>query len=184
MAEPKDFLTMMADARLPERTVPICLRGDLTAAHEELERKLEDAQRRPVDSLEGNGTGELAEQILALEAAMRDHSYTFVVRALPKPAWRKFVAEHGPRVDPVTGDPDAGDVRVGFNQETFYDDVVRACVIDPVLDSAGWTELLDTKLTDRQIGDLADAAWAVNRGTVDVPFSHAASRSRRATDGE
>jgi hypothetical protein len=81
-----DIKSMLNGARLPERTVPICLRGDLVAEHEELERQLEEANRRASDSLAGNGAGELADRIEALQEEMRAATVTFRVRALPKPA--------------------------------------------------------------------------------------------------
>ena len=46
------------------------------------------------------------------------------------------------------------------------------------------TTLLDEKLSDRQYNDLANLAWMVNRGDVDVPFSYAASRNRQSSSPE
>jgi hypothetical protein len=179
-----DIKAMLADAHLPERTVPICLRGDLVAEHERLERKLEEAQRRPADSLEGNGVGELVDAIMALEGRMQEATVNFRLRALPKPAWRALVVGHPPRKTDE-GDPHPEDL-AGFNTETFFDAITRACLVDPVVDDEAW-ELMagDTgRLTDRQLGRLADAAWTVNRGDVDIPFSRAASLARRSTDKE
>jgi hypothetical protein len=67
--------------------------------------------------------------------------------------------------------------------ETFWDAIARACLIEPVIDDETWALMAGPagKLTDRQIGQLADAAWAVNRGDVSVPFSHAVSQARRTT---
>src|SRR4051812_15675270 len=72
-----DFRDLLKQAKLPERTVPVCLRGDLVADHEALERQLQAAQDRPVDSFEGNGAGDLADRIRGLEGEMREHTYTF-----------------------------------------------------------------------------------------------------------
>lgn len=177
-----DFRDLLKQAKLPERSIPICLRGDLTADHEAAERDLEAAQRRPVDSLAGNGVGPLVERIEALEAEMAEDTYPFRLRALPKPTFRALVAAHPPRRDPETGDVNADDAPLNLNRETFFDALIRACVVDPDLTDDEWTELLGERLTDRQVGDLEDAAWFLNRDKVDVPFSRAASLHRRSSD--
>lgn len=177
----KNFASMLAEAKLPERTVPICLRGDLVADHEQAERELEQAEQKAVDSLAGSGAGQIAQRIEALEEQMREHTYDFRLRALPRAGWRALVDRHPPRRDEQNAIVDTD--RIGVNAETFYPAIVRACLVDPVLDEAQWQTLVDS-LTDRQFEDLADAAWALNRREVDVPFSRAASRTKAATDSE
>jgi hypothetical protein len=178
----ENFKAMLGTAKLPERTVPICLRGDLVAEHEELERQLKEANRRAADSLAGNGAGDLVDRIEALQEEMLAATVTFRVRALPKPAWRALLAAHPPRHD-VDDKPNPDDAAVGVNMETFWDAIARACLIEPLVDDESWALMAgpDGKLTDRQIGQLADAAWAVNRGDVSVPFSDAVSQARRNT---
>lgn len=177
-----DIKTMLTNAKLPERSVPICLRGDLVAEHEELERQLGDVNRRAADSLAGNGAGELIDQLEALQEQMRAATVTFRLRALPKPRWRALLAEHPPRHDD-DDKPLPEDAAVGVNLETFWDAIVRACLVEPQIDDETWQLMAgdDGRLTDKQIGALADAAWAVNRGDVSVPFSLAVSQARRNT---
>jgi hypothetical protein len=176
-----DFRALLADAKLPEKTVPTCLRGDLVAAHEAAETELDAASRATGDSLAGNGAGAIAERIEALETQMRDSTYPFRFRALPKPRWRALCGEHPPRRG------DDGEVvdtdRIGVNAETFYDAIIRACLVDPQLTDDEWAQLQNA-LTDRQYDELAEAAWGVNRREVDIPFSLAASRMRRGTGAE
>lgn len=177
-----DLKNALLEARLPERTVPICLRGDLVAELESLERQLEDAARRPVDSLAGNGAGELADRVIELQDLMRDSTVTFRLRALPKPQWRALLAAHPPaRGD--DGEPHPEHAQAGLNIDTFFDALIRACLIDPEVDDESWALMAgpDGRLTDRQLGRLSDAAWEVNRGDVNIPFSHAASRAKRNT---
>jgi hypothetical protein len=69
---------------LPERTVEICLRGDLVAEHQQAERELERAEKQAGNSLAGNGAAEIAERIQALEAEMQENVYEFRLRGLPK----------------------------------------------------------------------------------------------------
>lgn len=177
-----DLKAILGAAKLPERTVPICMRGDLVAEYETLERQLELVNRRPVDSLEGNGAGELVDRIEALQEEMRASTVTFRLRALPKPRWRALLAEHPPRKDD-DGNPLPEDAQIGVNLDTLWDAIARACIVDPDVDDETWQLMAgdEGKLTDRQLGQLADAAWALNRGDVDVPFSHAVSQARRTT---
>lgn len=178
----KDFKAMLAGAKLPEKSVAICLRGDLVADHEAAERELEVAQKKPADSLAGNGVGEIVERIEALEAQMAEHTYDFRFRAIPKPDFRALVAAHPPRRD-EDGSIVEQDRYVMANYDTLLTSLVRTCLVDPGPEDVDWDEL-DAKLTDRQQGDLADAAWFVNRGEVDVPFSRAASLVKRNSSGE
>jgi hypothetical protein len=177
----RNFKTMLAEAALPETVVPVCLRGDLAADHELAERELEQAQKSAADSLAGNGVAEIAERIQGLEEQMREHTYDFRLRALPRRAWRDLVDAHPPR----RGDDNEivdGD-RMGVDSSTFFDAMIRACLVDPELTDEEWAALNEA-LTDRQYGDISDAAWALNRREVDVPFSRAASRMRQASGGE
>jgi hypothetical protein len=177
----RNFKSMLAEAALPETTVQICLRGDLVADHELAERELELAQKQAVDSLAGNGAAAIAERIEGLEAQMREHTYDFRLRALPRPAWRALVAGHEPR----RGDDNEirAEDRMGVNAETFFPAMIRACLVDPELTDDEWAQLNEA-LTDRQFDDLSDAAWGLNRREVDIPFSRAASRMRRTSADE
>ncbi len=177
----KNFTAMLAKAQLPETTVPICLAGHLAAEHEAAERELEEASRKPGDSLAGTGAAAIVERIEALEVEMRENTYDFRLRAMPRAAWTTLVNAHPPRRgdDNEIVDTD----RMGVNAETFYAAIIRACLVDPELTDDEWSQL-EQKLTDRQYSDLADAAWALNRREVDIPFSLAASRMRRDSGAE
>lgn len=185
----KNFKTMLAGAKLPERTVEICLRGDLVAEHEEAERQLAAAEKRATDSLAGNGTGELVERIEALEAEMRESTQTFTLRALPhrrtarddRPTHNELKKAHPPRRG------DNGEIieadEVGYNVDTFNEALVRLCVVEPELDTADWDDLFAV-ISEGQFAVLAMGCIMLNRGDINVPFSQAASRVRRATAAE
>lgn len=179
----KNFKEMLGTAQLPEKTVPICLRGDLVAEFEETERALELEQAKSTVSLDGGGqVGFLAEKIETLRDQMREDTYTFRLRALPKRQWRSLVSEHPPRPTDDGGIDDR-DRFLGVNSDTFFDAMIRACVIDPELDDETWNEL-NEKLTDKQYDSLADTAWSLNRSDIDVPFSRAASLISRTSEPE
>lgn len=190
--------------KAPERSVTVCLEADLVAEFEHALRELEEAARKPATSLSGDsGKAELAEQIESLRQRMLEHNAEFRMRALERRAFRRLVAAHPPRKDDETGEVHEKDKYVGVNSETFYDELIRACTVDvrlpgdetgTVLDDEDWRILLgdndverarrekngepveDGRLTDQQFGELAEVAWMLNRGEVDIPFSQAASQ--------
>ena len=179
-------------ASRPEKSVPVCLNGALVAEFEAAEQQLQEALRRPKgDSLDGGGEArELAERIEQLRQRMRDGTAVFRLRAMGRKAWRRFIAEHPPRQDD-DGVVDQRDRAIGVNVDTFFPALIRTSTVEPAeLDDEDWLELLggvrklddgteedvDGVLTSRQFDELANAAWDLNRDTVDVPFSPAASR--------
>ncbi len=197
-----DFSDMLKQAKLPEATVPICLRGDLVAEHEDLARQLDTAKDTPRTSLADGGSSALAERIRELEAEMKSSTYVFRLRALSGPRFSALKRRHPPR------ESDDGQVLMkdlvagGVNVETFAEPLIRASVFDPPLTDEQWRELLgdsddekvrrlaadepveDGKLSAGQIDELFNTAWALNQRSVDVPFSSAASRIPRTTAGE
>lgn len=181
-----NFKQKLKAARLPEDSVSVCLRGDLAADFEATERELKRVQESKSDSLE-EGVGPIIDRLDALRAEMLEHTEDFRIRALSKPAFRALVAAHPPRRiikdDGSEGELDAADVNLGLNRETFFEALLRVSVVSPELDEGDWTALLEV-LTDRQFGDLTDAAWFLNRGEIDVPFSRAASLAKRNSGGE
>jgi hypothetical protein len=179
-----------ADAQRAQRSVKVCLRNDLVADWEAADRELTrvQAERLATDSKEaGAGTAELADKVRALEALMNEQADEWLLRAMPRHQFRALMAAHPPRKG-EDGEPVEGD-RV-FNRATFFPALIRASVVSPELDDEDWAWLLgddeaeDGVLTDRQFSDLEDAAWFLNRGEVDVPFSLAASQTAQASGGE
>lgn len=168
-----DVKALIASARLPERSVAICLQPDLTAAMQDLERQLEEAEarHRASGSLAGGDRVDLAQQMEDVRERMKSHTVDFRLRALPRRRWTALVAEHPPRAG------NDRDTAMGLNEETFFEAMVRACVVEPTLDDEDWKTLLDDALSDAQWGQLTNAAWAVNARDVDVPFSRLASRT-------
>jgi hypothetical protein len=173
---------------LPMATVPLCLDGNLQAAYEKAQRDLEQAEQ---DAETGRARGRrLAAEdptraargrIDALAAEMRDSILPVRLRALSRPAFRALRHEHPPRKT-ESGDVLDVDQAVGVNIETFFDALLRACVVgveegDTVesLPSADLDMLLDERISDGQWQTLSSAAWTLNRRDVDVPFSRPSS---------
>lgn len=194
------FKDKLKQARLPEDSVPVCLRGDLAADFEAAERELKQAQQNKGGSLE-DGIGPFLDKIESLRLQMLEFTEDFRLRALPRPAFRALVAAHPPRRDDAD-ELDREDVQIGFNRATFFDALLKVSAVspemgidiqayleeliggkEPELPAGDWPELLAV-LTDRQWGDLTDAAWFLNRGEINVPFSRAASLAKRNSDDE
>jgi len=171
-AQAPDFATLLAGAKLPERSVPICMRADLVADHEAADRELEALLDKPTGKF-NDGRGELKERLLQLEAEMTAATYAFRLRGLAGAGFRKLVAEHPPR-QTDDGGVDPRDA-IGVDISTMFDALVRACLVDPELTDEQF-EQLQAALTDKQWDQLATAAWNLNTRAVDVPFSRAASR--------
>lgn len=179
------------DAKRPERTIPICLQADLVAEWEAADRELTRMIEARTDSKEDAGSSVLAERIRALEAQMLKRADEYRLRALPRFQFRELIAAHPPRLDDA-GDPVDEDARMGFNRQTFFPALIRASVVSPELDDEDWEWLLGSDeadgeegiLTDRQFSDLQDAAWLLNRGEVQVPFSLAASLTTQPSVSE
>ena len=150
-------------ARLPERTVEICLRGDLVAEHEQAERDLEQAQRTATSSLAGNGSAAIAERLEALEAEMRESVEVFILRALPqrpnprdgRPTWRELLDRHPPRRGD-DGEIVEADKGMMIDTSTFYEDLIRLSVVSPELDDEDWSDLVGV-LTNAPYGELSTA---------------------------
>lgn len=168
---------LLATLRPAERTVPVCLRGDLLADLQAAQRDLEQAQRERSASLAGGGgVRDAAERVEAIQAGMREHTVTFRLRALGGrgKTFRDMVLAHPPR------DGVEKDKLLGFNEESLFLALVRACLVAPVLDEEDWAAL--EGLNDGQWQQLCGAAWAVNAADVDIPFSRAASRALSESD--
>jgi hypothetical protein len=140
---------------------------------DDLERQLEKARSANSDSLAG--TGSIARQIEEVRQEMEEHSIIFRLRALPRPKWKEFIAEHPPRKN-EDGSVDDRDRFIGVNVETLFPSLIRISTVEPELDDEDWELLLDEALTDRQFDTLADAAWGLNRKEINIPFSRAASK--------
>lgn len=164
---------LLAEARLPEKEIQVCLRGDLLAEYDAAAAALDEAERmaRIEASLDSGGPKiAAAERVAAVRERLLAASVTFRLRAVPRSRWTQLYAEHPPR------DGDAIDAATGFNRETFFDALTLESVIDPVMAAEQWQALAD-RLSSAQYDALTTAAWEVNRSGVDVPFSLAASRA-------
>jgi hypothetical protein len=155
------------DASLPRQEVPMCLRGDLVAAWQSLERRFKQANEVDEDTLASATSAEardLAQQMADLEEQMRASTRVFQLEGLPRRKWREHLKAHPPGEAEETV----------FNGETFPVAAVAACTVVPKMTIAQ-AEKLNDRLTNGQWDTLFAHIWAMNNSKVDVPFSLAAS---------
>lgn len=160
----------------PTTNVDLCLRGDLQAKWEELNRELEKETGKGSGKLAGPGArvSELARQVSELEAEMQSSVVVFTLQALGRTRWRELEAEH-----PARKDHDV-DKLYGFNTDTIFDAALPESIVSPELDADRVAKIAD-KLTSGQFEKLALAILRLNRQDTDVPFSQAASLIMQAS---
>lgn len=165
-----DIDAMLAGAKLPEETVPLCLRPDLRDRWQELNNQLLATRAGRNTMAPTTREQELAQEIKALEAEISENTMTVLLRGLRHEPWAKLMAEHPPRLDKP------GDQQSGLNIDTFIPALVRAEIVDPEMSDEQFEKLIDV-ITQAQWDDLANAAYSLGRGDRNRPvFSQAASQ--------
>jgi len=149
------MIEALKNAKLPETVVPVCL--DASAIEEYRAAEVE-ARRAAADSLSGKPEipAELVERV-------ESSTIRFTMRALPRREWTDLVKSHPPRKD------HREDRQVGFNEETLYEALVRACIVDPVPSNEEWAQI-DEVLTEGEWIRLVSAAQTLNLVGSKLPF--------------
>lgn len=167
----RDPLAIIAEARLPEATVPLCLRGDLQAELQAAALALAEAVKAK-ESHPGMAPGpELNTAIDAaqakaddISAAMDAATVRFRFRGLTRKEFTRIFAAHPPR----KGDEE--DRKAGHNRDDVSRDYVRIGCVDPVLTGEAWDELED-RITVHQWGQLVAAVdQLTHQQATSVPF--------------
>jgi len=159
-------------AKLPERSLQVCLRGDLQAEFDDLERQLREAREAPAATGKRIGSKPdalaIVEQQAALREQMADEMLDLRIRALPRSEWVALVRGNPPRQG------NEGDEAMGVNLEGLMPAAIPRCVVEPELDDEDWQNLND-HLSSGDYDRLMTTVWDVNRSGVDVPKSRLAS---------
>jgi hypothetical protein len=175
-----DLRSLIKTAKLAERHVSICLRGDLYADIQRLDAELRAilADTATDGRLAGNAAAQRKKaEIEAAQAEMQENTTDFRLRALPRPDWTELRAAHPPR------DGEERDLNHRVNIDTFVAALLPRSIVDPPMDDDLWAEL-EPVLSDKQYEDLASAAFAANLGDSNVPFSPAVSALMRTSGSE
>lgn len=166
-----DIEDILAGAELPQKTIELCLKGNLQAEFEDLERQLAAAEDDEGDTLAGGArVRDLAEQIEAVRQKMAAHTTVFRFGGLGEHAYSDLLAEHPPTAEQKEDG-------ASLNGETFPTALIAACALDPKM-TPEQADRLRRKITHVQWEDLFNTALACNRQRVNVPFSLSASAIR------
>ena len=152
--------------------VRICMRPDLLARHEQLERQLVAA--RGDDDLTG-GPHELAEQVRQVEADIERAMRTFRFREVDARAWADLVAKHPPTLEQrAMGDP--------FNPETFSVAAVALCAWKPAM-TLEQAKKLERTVSHGSFRELWNAVLGANSSVAAAPKSVVADAVHRLSAG-
>jgi len=189
-----DLDLVLGSAKLPERTVPVCLDGDLLAALQEAQEAYAEAfsvavddamlQQRVSASTEDMTAvihakvADLQAAANAAQAAVRAAQHPFRLRAVPQHMLTSLALAHPPR-EGVKSDQDSG-----VDTDGFELDLLRASLVDPMPTDEQWTGLL-ASLHPGEQRKLTTAADALSRRQANlVPFSFGASAPTPASGGK
>lgn len=148
-------IAALKSAKLPEKVVSVCLDAAAIEAYREAEA---EGRRAAADSL--GGKFEVPESLAEMVEAA---TIRFTLRALPRRQWTDLLKAHPPRKDHLD------DRKLGYNEETFYEALVRASVADPVPTDEEW-EQIDEVLTEGEWIRLVSAAQTLNLAGSKLPF--------------
>ena len=171
MASIQDILKQ---AKPRERTVMVCIRGDLAGEAERLAEEISKVSEdwEPSDLTEVHPARELAAQLKAVREQARAAEVPFTLRYIGDKAYSDLLAAH----------PGENDNEL-FNSVTFPRALIAASCVDPVMSEDQAAELFET-LNQGEIKKLFDAAWDVHNSSDLIPFSLAASALLAALGGE
>ncbi|MFB6977685.1 hypothetical protein [Streptomyces scopuliridis] len=160
-----DITEILKRAKPREKSVFMCLAGDLIAEVDRLERELaglSDTWR--AESLASSNPAEkIAKKIKAVREQMKEAETEFRFRAVGDKAWSDLVAAH----------PSANK-NEGWDPATFPKALVSACCVDPVMTPEQAEQLFEV-LNEGQRTELMQGAYDVNAEATSIPFSVSAS---------
>lgn len=171
-----DIEELLAEATPQEEALPLCLRGDLRAQWEELDRDFAAASRQAVSLGEPSPAKVIAQRMQELRGEIEAATVQFRLRAVPPRQWSAFRDTR-----PLKGD-DQSDEDWENVWHGWICQVVALSCVDPVM-TPEQADRLSAKLSNRQWVDLTNTAWRLNEERERVPFSAAAS-VLIAIDGE
>ncbi len=173
---PDEVAALIEGARLPEKVVPLCMRGDLQGDLEAAEEQLAAAETANFGSRMGDAPDvvEAKARVEALKVEVLGAVIPFRIRALADNERAILHAEHPPR------DGNAEDAEAKYNVDAVERAMVRKGCVWPELTDAQWAVLEGTaevpgKLTTWQKQSLVAAAYALAHRELAIPFLPAAS---------
>lgn len=155
---------IISGARLPERTVRICKRGDLLGQLDDVEGRLEELVDDDGElAVEETALGEesevatLTREALALRTEIAKNTFPFRVRAMGSSKWNKFVEKWQ-------------DTRTQGFKPGFNDALVIACSVSPAIPDQSALERFRDAFSFHQTNSVFQAAFIANtQSGLDIP---------------
>jgi hypothetical protein len=165
---------ILAQATPRERTVMVCIRGDLAGEAERLQDELSrvSSDWEPEDLTDVHPGRELAVKLRELREQIKAAEVPFKLRYIGDKAYSDLMAAH-----PAKDDSQA------FDSESFPRALIAAACVDPVMTEEQVLQLFEV-VNEGEIKKLFDAAWDVHNSSEMVPFSLLASALTAALGGE
>jgi len=171
---PSSIEDILAKAKPREKTVMVCIRGDLAGEAERLQDELSRVSEdwEPTDLSEVHPGRAIAEQLKAVHQQVREAEEPFKLRYIGDKAYSDLMAAH-----PSKDDNEA------FDSDAFPRALVAASCVEPVMSEEQVTQLFEV-INEGEIKKLFDAAWDVHNSSDVIPFSLAASALLASLIGE
>ncbi|KUN34833.1 hypothetical protein AQJ30_27585 [Streptomyces longwoodensis] len=152
-------------AKPRERTVRVCIRGDLASRVEQLAEELSRVSKdwEPQDIADEHPGRRIAADLKAAREAAQEAEVPFTLRYIGDRAYSDLVAAHP-----------SDDEKELFDGRTFPRALIVASCVDPVMDEKQAAELFEV-ISQGEIEKLFQAAWDVHHSADLGPFSLAAS---------
>jgi hypothetical protein len=165
---------ILAEATPRERTVMVCVRGDLLGEADRLQDELNrvSSDWEPADLTDVHPGRELAVKLKELREQVKAAERPFKLRYIGDKAYSDLMA-----ANPAKDDGQA------FDSEAFPRALIAASCVDPVMTEAQVARLFEV-INEGEIKKLFDAAWDVHNSSEMVPFSLLASALTAALGGE
>jgi hypothetical protein len=169
-----DIEKVLASVRPKTSSVRVCLRGDLLAQYEELERELSEAIRLDMTENRHAEAPVVAAKVAKLQEKIKAAEVEFTFTAIGQQAWTDLVVQY-----PATErDREMG---LDFDASTFPIAAVAKTCTSPAMTLAQATTLYE-RLNGGQWGELWQACLRANVAGADIPFSLAASAILRGSE--
>jgi hypothetical protein len=156
---------ILQQAKPRERTVQVCIRGDLASEVERLTDELSKVSQdwQPESIADEHPGRRLAVELQKARAEARAAEQPFVLRYIGDRAYHDLLAAH----------PSDNDNEL-FDDHTFPKALIAASCVDPQMTPEQADELFEV-INQGEQKKLFDAAWEVHNGVGASPFSLAAS---------
>lgn len=165
---------ILARATPRERTVMVCIRGDLAGEAERLQDELSRVSTdwEPEDLTAVHPGRELAVKLKDLREQIKAAEVPFKLRYIGDKAYSDLMAAHPSK-----------EANEAFDSDTFPKALIAASCVDPVMSEEQVSQLFEV-INEGEIKRLFDAAWDVHNSSDMVPFSLLASGLLAALGGE